>query len=319
MNQTITSIDGIRVGHVHDHTALTGCTVILLPENTTASVDVRGGAPGTRETDLLAPECTVQHIHALCLAGGSAFGLAAADGVMAYLRQQDVGFDVGVGKVPIVPTAVIFDLSCGDARAHATAEMGYQAAAVARNTQVVEGTVGAGQGATVGKIFGSTSWMKGGIGSTGITLPGNINVCALVVNNAFGDIYDEHTGRIIAGARDSSGGFLNTARFLRGGSEIPPFNGSNTTLVVVATDATLTKSECRKVAQMAQDGMARAIKPVHTPYDGDVIFVVATNTKAAPPMIQLGSAAADVVATAIQRSVLCATGVAGIPAVTTSE
>lgn len=319
MNRSLTSIDGIRVGHAHDHAALTGCTVILLPENTTASVDVRGGAPGTRETDLLAPECTVQHIHALCLSGGSAFGLAAADGVMRHLREQDVGFDVGVGKVPIVPGAVIFDLSCGDARAHATADMGYQAAATASNEPVVEGNIGAGMGATVGKIFGAASWMKGGIGSVGITLPGNITVAALVVNNAFGDIYEELTGRIIAGARNQAGGFLNTAGFLRGGTDIPTFAGSNTTLVVVATDATLTKSECRKVAQMAQDGMARAIKPVHTPFDGDVIFVVATNTKPAPPMIQIGSTAADVVAAAIERSVQCATALPGIPAVNTPE
>jgi L-aminopeptidase/D-esterase-like protein len=316
LSHSLTSIAGIRVGHSTDHASLTGCTVILLPEQSTASVDVRGGAPGTRETDLLAPECTVQHIHAICLSGGSAFGLAAADGVMRFLRSRDVGFDVGVGKVPIVPAAVIFDLTCGDPLAHATGDMGYHAAATASADPVSEGNIGAGTGATVGKILGAASWMKGGIGSTAITLPDGTTVAALVVNNAFGDIYAEKTGSILAGARNPAGGFLDTASFLRGGTDIPDFNGGNTTLVVVATDATLTKSECRKVAQMAQDGMARSIKPVHTPFDGDVIFVVSTNTKPSIPMIQLGSTAADVVAAAIERSVRCATAVDGIPALT---
>jgi L-aminopeptidase/D-esterase-like protein len=314
VNNTLTAIAGIRVGHTDDHTTVTGCTVILLPPHTTASVDVRGGAPGTRETDLLAPECTVQHIHAICLAGGSAYGLAAADGVMRYLREQNVGFDVGVGKVPIGPAAVIFDLTCGDPLAHATAEMGYTAAAAATAEPVIEGNAGAGYGATVGKIRGAESWMKGGVGSTAITLPDGTCVAALVVNNAFGDIYNIQSGAILAGARSPDGTFLDTTAFLRGGTRIPDFAGGNTTLVVVATDATLTKSECRKLAQMAQDGMARAIRPVHTPYDGDVIFVVSTNDRPALPMMQLGTAAADIVAVAIARSVQCATSLPGIPA-----
>lgn len=315
MQSTLTRVNGVRVGHAQDYDALTGCTVVLLPEHTTASVDVRGGAPGTRETDLLAPECTVQHIHAVCLSGGSAFGLAAADGVMCWLRERGIGFDAGVTRVPIVPAAVIFDLGCGSATAHASAEMGYLACDNATSEPVQQGCVGAGTGATVGKMFGAHGWMKSGIGSSAITLPDGTTIAALVVNNAFGDIYRERTGEIIAGTRLPDGTFANMSSQLRGGVDIPTFAGGNTTLVVVVTDASLSKSECRKVAQMAQDGMARTIKPVHTPYDGDVIFVASTNQLPAPPMLQLGSVAADVVAAAIESSVLTATSLAGIPAV----
>lgn len=315
MQSTLTRVNGVRVGHAQDYDALTGCTVVLLPEHTTASVDVRGGAPGTRETDLLAPECTVQHIHAVCLSGGSAFGLAAADGVMCWLRERGIGFDAGVTRVPIVPAAVIFDLGCGSATAHASAEMGYHACDNATSEPVQQGCVGAGTGATVGKMFGAHGWMKSGIGSSAITLPDGTTIAALVVNNAFGDIYRERTGEIIAGTRLPDGTFANMSSQLRGGVDIPTFAGGNTTLVVVVTDASLSKSECRKVAQMAQDGMARTIKPVHTPYDGDVIFVASTNQLPAPPMLQLGSVAADVVAAAIESSVLTATSLAGIPAV----
>lgn len=311
----LTHVKGIRVGHAHDTTALTGCTVVLFPEHTTASVDVRGGAPGTRETDLLAPECTVQHVNAIALCGGSAFGLAAANGVMQWLREHDIGYDVGITKVPIVPAAVIFDLGCGDHLAYATADMGYAACTNASADPVVEGCVGAGMGATVGKMPGMTA-TKSGIGSYAITLPDGTTVAALVVNNAFGDIYREQTGELIAGAQLPDGTFFNIAAQLRGGITIPTFNGSNTTLVVVATDATLSKSECRKVAQMAQDGLARTIKPIHTPYDGDVIFAAATNTRPAPNIMQLGSVAADVVSAAVERSVAFASAMAGIPAMT---
>ena len=309
----LTRITGIRVGHAHDRERLTGCTVVIFPDNTTASVDVRGGAPGTRETDLLAPECTVQHINAIALCGGSAFGLAAANGVMTWLREQNVGYDVGITKVPIVPAAVIFDLGCGDHLAYATSDMGYQACTNATTDAVAEGCVGAGMGATVGKIPGLTA-MKSGIGSYAITLPDGVTVAALVVNNAFGDIYREQTGEQIAGAKLPDGSFFNIAAQLRGGISMPIFNPSNTTLVVVATDALLSKSECRKVAQMAQDGLARTIKPIHTPYDGDVIFAASTNTKPADNIVQLGSVAADVVSAAVERSVMRATSIAGIPA-----
>jgi L-aminopeptidase/D-esterase-like protein len=319
MQSTLTRVNGVRVGHAQDVSDLTGCTVILLPDHTTASVDVRGGAPGTRETDLLAPECTVQHIHAICLSGGSAFGLAAADGVMRWLHERGIGFDAGVTRVPIVPGAVIFDLGCGSPTAHASADMGYQACENASSDPVLQGCVGAGTGATVGKIFGANGWMKSGIGSSAITLPDGVTVAALVVNNAFGDIYREHTGEIIAGTRLPDGTFANMSHQLRGGVDVPAFAGGNTTLVVVVTDASLNKSECRKVAQMAQDGMARTIKPVHTPYDGDVIFVASTNQLPAPSMLQLGSVAADVVAASIERSVLTATPLAGIPAISSTR
>jgi len=309
----LTRIDGIRVGHAHDATSLTGCTVVLFPTQTTAGVDVRGGAPGTRETDLLSPECTVQHVNAIALCGGSAFGLAAATGVMSWLREHDIGYDVGLTKVPIVPAAVIFDLGCGDHLAYATPDMGYQACANATNT-TVEGCVGAGIGATVGKMPGLTA-MKSGVGTFAITLPDGITVAALVVNNAFGDIYREQTGELIAGARLPDGTFFNIATQLRGGIDMPIFSGSNTTLVVVATDATLSKSECRKIAQMAQDGLARSIKPIHTPYDGDVIFAAATNTKPTANLMQLGSVAADVVSAAVERSVVCAIPMGGFPAI----
>lgn len=309
----LTRINGIRVGHAHDVSRLTGCTVVLFPANTTAGVDVRGGAPGTRETDLLAPECTVQHVNAIALCGGSAFGLAAATGVMSWLREHDTGYDVGLTKVPIVPAAVIFDLGCGDYLAYATSDMGYQACVNASN-ETEEGCVGAGIGATVGKMPGLTA-MKSGIGSYAITLPDGITVAALVVNNAFGDIYREQTGELIAGARLPDGSFFNIASQLRGGIQMPTFATSNTTLVVVATDATLSKSECRKVAQMAQDGLARSIKPIHTPYDGDVIFTTSTNTKPSTNLMQLGSVAADVVSIAIERSVLLATTMGGFPAI----
>ncbi|MEY2845053.1 MAG: hypothetical protein RL076_599 [Chloroflexota bacterium] len=309
----LTRINGIRVGHAHDAARFTGCTVVLFPANTTAGVDVRGGAPGTRETDLLAPECTVQHVNAIALCGGSAFGLAAATGVMSWLREHDTGYDVGLTKVPIVPAAVIFDLGCGDHLAYATSDMGYQACENA-SSETEEGCVGAGIGATVGKMPGLTA-MKSGIGSYAITLPDGITVAALVVNNAFGDIYREQTGELIAGARLPDGSFFNIASQLRGGIPMPTFTTSNTTLVVVATDATLSKSECRKVAQMAQDGLARSIKPIHTPYDGDVIFTTSTNTKPTANLMQLGSVAADVVSVAIERSVLMATAMGGFPAI----
>ncbi len=312
----LTRVEGIRVGHAHDETRLTGCTVVLFPDNTTAGVDVRGGAPGTRETDLLAPECTVQHVNAIALCGGSAFGLAAATGVMTWLREHNIGYDVGFTKVPIVPAAVIFDLGCGDHLAFASSEMGYEACSNASSGDVAEGCVGAGMGATVGKMPGLTA-TKSGIGSYAITLPDGTTVAALAVNNAFGDIYREQTGELIAGARLPDGTFFNIAAQLRGGLAIPTFSASNTTLVVVATDATLSKSDCRKVAQMAQDGLARTIKPIHTPYDGDVIFAAATNARPAPNLLQLGSVAADVVSAAIERSVVYATSMGGIPAMPT--
>jgi L-aminopeptidase/D-esterase-like protein len=316
MAGSLTSIAGIRVGHAHDGDALTGCTVILLPPETVGAVDVRGGAPGTRETDLLAPQAMVQHVNALCLAGGSAYGLAAATGVMAWLNERDIGFDVRVAKVPIVPAAVLFDLAMGRADCWPDAAMGYAACDAAHADVVEEGCVGAGIGAAVGKLLGMSRATKGGLGSAAITLPDGATVAALAVTNAFGDVRRDNGGEILAGARTVEGRFADSARLLR---ELPAqliFSGGNTTLVVVATDAKLDKAACTKLAEMAQDGLARTIRPIHTPFDGDVVFAVATGSQPAPHLVVLGSAAADVVATAIERSVLQAVGMGGIPAAT---
>ena len=313
---SLTSIGGIRVGHAHDVDALTGCTVILLPPDTVGAVDVRGGAPGTRETDLLAPQAMVQHVHALCLAGGSAYGLAAASGVMSWLNERDIGFDVRVARVPIVPAAVLFDLAMGRADRWPDAAMGYAACDAAHAGRVEEGCVGAGIGAAVGKILGMSRATKGGLGSAAITLPDGATVAALAVTNAFGDVRCDDGGAILAGARspERNGGFADSARLLREAPAQLIFAGGNTTLVVVATDARLDKTACTKLAEMAQDGLARTIRPIHTPFDGDVVFAVATGTQPSSHLVVLGSAAAGVVATAIERSVLQAVAMGGIPA-----
>ncbi len=314
MNQTLTAISGITVGHAQDEEALTGCTVVLLPDGATCGVDVRGGGPGTRETDLLDPSAMVQYVHALCLTGGSAFGLAAATGVMAWLRGQGIGFDTGVARVPIVPAAVIFDLSVGVPDRWPDEAMGRAACQAASTDAVEEGCVGAGTGATVGKIFGMGNAMKSGVGCAALRLPGDVAVAALAVTNAFGDVRRED-GTILAGARGPDGSFVDTAAFLRSEQTHRMFGGLNTTLAVVVTDATLDKAGCRKLAQMAQDALARTIRPIHTPFDGDTVFAVATNILPAPHMAVLGSAAADVLAEAILRSVAMATAAGGVPAI----
>ena len=314
MNQTLTAISGIAVGHAQDEQALTGCTVVLLPEGSTCGVDVRGGGPGTRETDLLDPSAMVQHVHAICLAGGSAFGLAAATGIMAWLHERGIGFDTGVARVPIVPAAVIFDLGIGAADRWPDEAMGRAACQAASTQSVAEGCVGAGTGATVGKVFGMASAMKSGVGSAALRLPGGVTVAALAVTNAFGDVRREN-GSIMAGARGPDGSFVDTATWLRSEQAHLAFGGLNTTLAVVATAATLDKADCRKLAQMAQDALARTIRPIHTPFDGDTVFAAATNARPAPHMAVLGSAAADILATAILRSVSMATAANGIPAV----
>lgn len=314
MPGSLTNIAGVRVGHAQDAAALTGCTVVLLPPDTTCSVDVRGGAPGTRETDLLAPQAMVQHINAICLAGGSAFGLAATTGVVAWLRERDIGFPVRVARVPIVPAAVLFDLALGRPDRWPDEAMGYLACQQAHAGPVEEGCVGAGIGAAVGKILGIEHATKSGVGCAALTLPDGVTVAALVATNAFGDVRRDDGGAIIAGARLPEGGFLDTARQLRGTSADLIFSGGNTTLAVVVTDAQLDKAGCRKLAEMAQDGLARTIRPIHTPFDGDLIFAAATGERAAPPLIVLGSAAADVLAEAVERSVLTAIGMGGLPA-----
>jgi L-aminopeptidase/D-esterase-like protein len=328
----LTTVTGIKVGHHTLTERPTGCTVILTEAGAVAGVDVRGGAPGTRETDLLNPLNMVQKVHAIVLAGGSAFGLDAASGVMRYLEEKGIGFDAFVAKVPIVPAAILFDLGVGNSpKIRPTAECGYAAAQAATDGPVVEGNVGAGAGATVGKTGGPARSMKAGIGSAAIALPNGLVVAALVAVNAVGDIIDPATGRVVAGVRNADGKGFADARVLvragalgrrdpdfdrkKPGADTPPRPGENTTIGVVATNAVLTKVEATKVAQMAHDGYARAISPVHTPGDGDTIFALATGTLAGEGNASLvGALAAEVMADAIVRAATQATGLPGIPA-----
>jgi L-aminopeptidase/D-esterase-like protein len=325
----ITDVPGVKVGQAEDAVALTGVTVIIFPDGAVAGVDVRGASPGTRETDLLDPANTVQKINAVALCGGSAFGLAAATGVVRYLREQGQGFETPYGKVPIVPAAVIYDLGVGQADVYPDDIMGYQAARLA-GSSVTEGNAGAGAGASIGKVLGSNGAMKSGVGTSSATLnlavpglpPAHFTVGALVVTNAFGDVYQGE--QVLAGARLSVGGFVNTSYLLREGVSQPPATGTNTTLAVIATDAPLTKAGATRLATMAHDGLARAIRPVHTMFDGDTIFAVSTGglpASAEPDALlvtALGSLAADLLVEAVQRSVTTATTAGGIPALATT-
>ena len=312
----ITDVAGIKVGHSTDPRGATGCSVVLAEAGAVAGVDVRGAAPGTRETDLLEPTNLIDRVHAIVLAGGSAFGLDSAGGVMRYLAERGIGYDTGIAKIPIVPAAILFDLAVGDPAARPDAAAGYAAArsATARCTQ--GGNVGAGTGASVGKLFGMARAMKGGIGTASVKLAG-ITVGAMVAVNAIGDVIDPATGAVIAGARTADGKHLMfTTRAILDG-ELPERlpAGSATTLAVVATDAVLTKAQARKVAQMAHDGLARAIDPAHTMYDGDTVFTLATGTSGNTGDVTLiGIMAADVVARAIVRAALIAQSVSGLPA-----
>jgi L-aminopeptidase/D-esterase-like protein len=317
-NRTLTAVAGLKVGHFTLTERPTGCTVVLAEEGVVAGVDVRGAAPGTRDTELLAPENTVERVHGILLAGGSAFGLEAAGGVMRYLEERGIGFQFGRARVPIVPAAILFDLGVGDASIRPTAECGHRAASSATAEAVTEGSVGAGAGATVGKLRGLGHAMKGGVGSSAITLPSGLVVAALVVTNAVGDVIDPATGQVVAGARTDDGkSFADARALVRAG--LPPDaarTGEQTTLAVVATNARLSKAQATKVAQMAHDGLARAISPVHTPVDGDTVFVLATGGQAAEPNLLLtGALAAEMTAEAVLRSVRAATGLPGLPAV----
>jgi L-aminopeptidase/D-esterase-like protein len=306
---TIRNVPGIRVGHATDEVGATGCTVLLADGGAVAGVEVRGSAPGTRETDLLRPTALVERIHAVCLAGGSAFGLAAADGVMRYLAERGIGFETGVRPVPIVPAAIIFDLLVGSAQAAPGPDDGYAAAEAAeRGDGPLEGRVGAGTGATVGKLLGPERASPGGVGSAAIRLPDGVTVGALVVNNATGNVIGRD-GRVLAGARDDGGGFVDASALLLAGpppGPVPPA-GTSTTLAVVATDAALDRAQCRKLAEVAHDALALAISPVHTLLDGDVVFALSTTRAPAPAglpgVLQLGAAAVEVLRTAIERSV----------------
>lgn len=298
MNQTLTAIEGITVGHATNLTARTGCTVILCPAGATAGVDVRGAAPGTRETEALRPGRLIQKAHAVLLTGGSAFGLDAAGGVVQYLEEQNVGFPAGPVRVPIVPAAVIFDLGVGDAKVRPDREMGYQACLNATDEPVAMGTVGAGTGATVGKAPGVMSSL-GGIGSACKYLESGLIVAAIVVVNALGNVVNPDTGEIVAGGKED-GSFVDiTERLL----DAKLVQGTNTTIGVVATNATLTPAEVHRVAEMTHDGMARAIRPSHTMFDGDTLFTLATGAHTGSSVNTVGILAAEVVAEAIVNAV----------------
>jgi L-aminopeptidase/D-esterase-like protein len=297
-NQTLTAIDGIKVGHATDTTARTGCTVILCPAGVTAGVDVRGAAPGTRETDALRPGRLVQKAHAVLLTGGSAFGLDAAGGVVQYLEKQNVGFQVGSVHVPIVPAAVIFDLGVGDAKVRPDREMGYQACLNATDEPVTMGAIGAGTGATVGKAPGVTP-SAGGVGSACKYLDSGLIVAAIVVVNALGNVVHPKTGEIVAGGKEN-GSFVDITERLLDANLI---QGTNTTIGVVATNAALTPAEVNRVAEMAHDGMARAIRPSHTMFDGDTLFALATGAHTGSSVNTVGILAAEVVAEAIVNAV----------------
>jgi L-aminopeptidase/D-esterase-like protein len=295
----------------------TGCTAILAEGGAVGGVDVRGGAPGTRETDLLDPVNTVQKVHAVVLSGGSAFGLDAASGVVRYLEERGTGFKVGSITVPIVVGAILFDLQVGDdPQIRPGPDCGYRAATRATNNAVEEGNVGAGAGATVGKLAGFERAMKAGLGTASISLPDGLIVAALVAVNAVGDIVDPGTGRVIAGVRTADGAALADARLLmRSAGSDTASSGQNTTIGVVTTNARLTKAQATKIAQMAHDGLARAIVPSHTPLDGDTIFSLATGTHEGQPNVALiGALAAEAVSEAILRAAKAASGLPGLPA-----
>lgn len=298
INQTLTAIDGITVGHVTDLTAQTGCTVVLCPTGATAGVDVRGAAPGTRETEALRPGRLVQKVHAVLLTGGSAFGLDAAGGVVQYLEEQNVGFPAGPVRVPIVPAAVIFDLGVGDANTRPDKDMGYQACLNATDEPVAMGVIGAGTGATVGKAPGVVS-SPGGVGSACMRLDSGLIVAAIVVVNALGNVVHPRTGEMLAGGKEN-GDFIDlTERLL----DADLVHGTNTTIGVVVTNATLSPAEAHRVAEMAHDGMARAIRPAHTMFDGDTLFALATGSQTGSGVNTVGILAAEVVAAAIVNAV----------------
>jgi L-aminopeptidase/D-esterase-like protein len=310
----ITDVAGLRVGHFTDRRRPTGCTVLLCPQGATCGVDVRGAAPGTRETDLLRPDNLVEQVHALLLTGGSAFGLDAASGVMRWLEERGHGLVVGPAVVPIVPAAVLFDLWIGDPHIRPDAAAGYAACEAAGHEPPAQGSVGAGAGASVGKLFGIDRAMKGGIGTASLKV-GALTVGALVAVNSSGDVIDPRDGRVIAGTRGADGRPRSASRAIAAG-EIPPraLPGMATTIGIVATDAQLSKAQCQKLASMAHNGLARSIDPVHTMADGDTLFALATGASGRPgEMSVLGVLAATVTARAVLNAVRAATGLADPP------
>ncbi len=314
---TLTDVDGLKVGHFTSKERPTGCSVVICEKGAVAGVDVRGSAPGTRETDLLNPLNMVQQVQAIVLSGGSAYGLDTATGVMKYLEEHKLGFKIGDGVVPIVPAAILFDLGVGNSKIRPNAESGYQACLSASNKPVPQGNVGAGAGATVGKMFGPNFSMKAGLGTASVKL-GNtgIVVGAMVAVNAVGDVINPKTAKIVAGARDESGnGFRDTSAQMLKGFSVVPRAGANSTIGIVATNATLDKTQATKIAQMAHDGYARAINPVHTIFDGDTIFALATGTVSTKvDHSVIGAIAAEVMAQAIVRAAINAEGLPDLPA-----
>jgi len=313
----LTDIAGVRVGHASDYDGLTGCTVILCEGGAVAGCDIRGSATGTEELDLLSPQHLTERIHAVTLAGGSAFGLEAASGVRRFLEQRGVGFPTRAARVPLVPAAILYDLAIGKAGARPTREMGEAAAAAATSGPVAEGAVGAGTGATVGKLFGMAQAMKAGVGSYSIELENRfagVRVAALVAVNAFGDVRDPDSGRLLAGARRSpdSRELADTAQAIKRGTTPPPLVGQNTTLAVVATNARLTKVQATKLAQLAGIGMARALSPAWTTLDGDIVIALSAGDAQAD-LDALGVAAAEAVAQAIVRAARNAPTLGGVP------
>ena len=309
----LTDIPGIRVGHISDFEAITGCTAILCEQGGVGGVDIRGSASGTQEIDTLSPGHVTDQVHGILLAGGSAFGLEAAAGVRRYLAGRKVGYPFGGQHIPIVPGAILFDLAIGKPNVHPNLAMGEAAAAAANADPVKEGSVGAGTGATIGKLFGQRRAMKGGTGSYTVTLPGGVLVSALVAVNALGDVRDPSTGKIVAGARKPAGSreFIDSEAEMKRGAIIGAAPG-NTTLAVVATNARLNKVQANKLAQFASLGMARTIYPVNTMADGDIAFALSLGTLPAD-INNLGVAAAEAVAQAILRAVRLATTLGGVP------
>ena len=312
----ITDVVALRVGHYTDVVGITGCTVVLCEQGAVAGVCVSGAAPGTRETDLLGPGMLVESVHAVLLSGGSAFGLAAADGVMRYLEQRGAGFDTRFARIPIVPAAILYDLGIGDAKARPDAAAGYQACIAAAGGPVAEGSVGAGAGATVGKALGMDHATKGGLGTASATLPDGSVVAAIAAVNAAGEVVDPDSGAILAGIRAAEAGrFIPTAGVLLSRPANAPLDAfTNTTLAVVATDAMLSKPEVHRLARMADSGLARTLRPAHGMTDGDVVFALSTGQRECRyPLTLLGSLAADLLSQAVTRAVLQATGLGGVP------
>jgi L-aminopeptidase/D-esterase-like protein len=305
-------VPGVLVGHATEPEGLTGCTAVLFEEpHAVVGVDVRGSSPGTRETDRLGPTGTVRRTHALLLTGGSAFGLAATEGVVRYLEESGAGLDVGVARIPLVSAAVLFDLVVGSHAVRPDDEMGYEAAASARSGDFAQGSVGAGTGATVGKVLGMERAMKGGLGSSSVELDGGLVVAALAAVNAFGGVRDPASGKLLAGPRMDDGTLGDTVELLPEAASRMRW-GEDTTLGIVATNATLSKTQAAKVAQMAHDGLARTIEPVHTTVDGDVVFAASVGGVDATTDI-VGAWGARVMQEAILRAVRVAQSVPGIP------